>query len=83
MRIRRCPNCRGLPGSYTERWREHGIRFDALENGAITDGPGDKFDGEPYAVDATCRECGFQWRLRGIQQITELQDPPATTKREG
>ena len=70
--VRRCPKCGGIPNEYREVWTDHGIAFDA-DDGGMPAAVGYTYDGVPRYVVASCRECGWAWRLRGIQQITEVR----------
>lgn len=66
----KCSKCRSKNLYFTELWKDHSIEFD------IVDGKLEGYSmepGYPYKVEATCKECGHSWRLRGITQITELK----------
>ena len=70
MKVRKCPKCGKLPGYYFEIWTGHRL-FDA-ENGIPSTETDDADPGDPTHVVAGCDNCGHEWRLRGVIQITEL-----------
>jgi len=72
MKPRRCPRCRGNPSFYTEVWEGHTIEFEADKEGFPSD-TGYLNPGNPYRVTARCSKCGYNWRLRGVGQITDLE----------
>lgn len=67
----RCPRCGKRPEVYKEFYEGMGTEFSAGEDG-VPEPEGWHFEGLPCRVEATCR-CGFQWRLRGVAQITDLR----------
>ncbi len=72
-RIPRCPKCGGLPGEYQEVWNGHGLSFDADAKGR-PEQVGYTYEGSPDHVLACCAKCGHGWRLKGVTQITEVQE---------
>ena len=70
--IPKCPKCRAEPVSYTEildaSTTFHINSDDCLE----TDGFHEA--GYPKYVYAKCRECGYEWTLRGVVQITDVRE---------
>ena len=75
VKPRRCPKCGALPASYRERWAGHAIIFEADEQGRPSK-EGDAVPGTPRGgVLAKCA-CGHEWWLRGVLQITHLEQQP-------
>lgn len=70
----RCPACGSFPNHYDEIWIGHSIQFAADLKGRPAK-EGYMGEGSPFKVIATCR-CGRSWKLRGVTQITELQQQP-------
>ncbi len=71
-KLPRCPKCGAKPTLYHEYWAGHAITFGTLESGAPEE-DGNMESGYPTHVEAKC-DCGHQWRLKGILQITDLHD---------
>ena len=71
MNPRHCPLCNALPSHYVEVWTGRTIEFDADENG-VPGSVGALGEGTPTHVIAVCRECRHRWKLRGVNQITDL-----------
>ena len=67
----RCSKCGNFPMIYTEIWKDHTISFQINRDGSF--GPkGELEPGYPYCVYAHCI-CGHYWRLRRINQITQVE----------
>lgn len=83
VKPRRCPKCCALPVSYRERWEGHAIIFEADQLGRWTERVEQTERGaRAVAVFARCA-CGHEWKLRGVRQITDLQqstEPTGPTK---
>jgi hypothetical protein len=71
-RVRRCicPKCRKSNLTLTEVWRGHSTEFNYL-NGKINNNRANEV-GNPYKVMATCNECNYYWKLKGVTQVTDL-----------
>lgn len=69
-----CPRCRRRREActLTELWINHAATFDYY-SGGYRSAIGELTPGRPYCVEATC-DCGYKWRLRGVQQITDLDE---------
>lgn len=71
-KVRKCPKCRQAAELYHEVWsgeqREYGVNPDGSVGVYHDVVPGD-----PHHVEAECG-CGHRWRLRGVRQLTDLQD---------
>jgi len=70
--IRLCPKCRSAPIAYTEMWTDHAISFGTYENG-VPHKEGYLSSGRPVHIVAHCI-CGHDWRLRKVNQITDLRE---------
>jgi len=68
----KCPQCKRKPVSFTEVWSNHSIYFEVDENGE-PEKSGYTIDGSPAYVNAYCANCDYEWRLRGVNQITDLR----------
>jgi hypothetical protein len=73
----RCPKCRKAPRQIVEYIVGASV-FDVLEDGAVRDGEGIHEPGGYFKVEAKCG-CGHRWRLKGVTQVTDLDDPTAGT----
>jgi hypothetical protein len=70
--MRKCPKCKSKNLQLIELWT-HSITWDQTEEaGGLTSTEGDLNPGDPYRVDALCKQCNYAWRLRGVTQITDL-----------
>ena len=54
---------------FTEWWSGHSIES-TVE--MMMTGEGVQKEGDPTHVIATCGDCQHDWRVRGVQQITEV-----------
>lgn len=68
----RCPKCGLKPQYYIEIWANHTIHFGTDADGRPDD-EGALIEGDPHSVMAEC-PCGHKWRLKGVQQITEIRE---------
>jgi hypothetical protein len=68
--MRKCPKCRSVNLQLSEQWT-YSISWDQDQAGLMSK-TGDAEPGDPYCVEAKCKNCGHGWRLRGISQITDL-----------
>lgn len=68
----RCPKCRCTPDVLIEYYREFATEFPVSDDGERRHEVGWHSTGDPYRVDARCAGCTYQWRLRGVKQITDL-----------
>jgi hypothetical protein len=72
MPFKACPKCKSVAVNYIEQ-NSSSITFDVDENGYASE-IGYLADGaDPYAVFGLCKN-GHEWKLRGVRQITELQN---------
>ena len=67
-----CPRCTSLAITLYEDYT-CSISFTTNENGIWDGEEGNKEFGEVTGVRARC-SCGYIWKLRGINQITDLTD---------
>lgn len=71
----RCGRCKAPPVRLVEVWTGHTMTFDVLPSktsGAeVREVNGYMQDGSPDHVRAECA-CGHKWRLRNVQQVTEV-----------
>lgn len=63
-----CPKCKSNNLLLVEVWSQHTITWDQI------DGKFDKEDGslemgDPYKVEANCKECSHIWKIRKAIQI--------------
>lgn len=68
----KCPKCGNKERlNFLELWKNNTIQWEYL-NGEFVGGY--KEQGYPYMVTAECKNdsCLHHWRLRGIQQITQI-----------
>ena len=72
MAKRVCPRCNGEIAYYMELWKDHSIEYTAHDG--IPEDTGILQSGFPYSVLATCAYCLHTWKLRGVNQITELRE---------
>lgn len=71
----KCPKCRakGSSVALNELWNGGGLHFDQNDDGSISD-KGIVSEGGPVGVEGICLSCGHIWKIRGVSQITELQN---------
>jgi len=69
---RLCPKCRAPATGFVEYWTDHSIAFGAC-NGLPDGEDGELQAGCAYKVEAQCGDCGHEWRLRGVKQISDLE----------
>lgn len=71
----RCGRCKSPPVRLVEVWTGHVIVFDvrpsAVAGAEVRDAEGVDKPGDPDHVRAECA-CGNRWRLRNVNQITEV-----------
>ena len=76
---RKCPKCRKYANSYTEIWSGNCIQFDTDDSGKPLEHGSLVGDSDPDHVLAHCNTCDHYWRLRGVRQITELEQANSAT----
>lgn len=67
----RCPQCRSISLELIELWKDHSIIWQQDDQGLISS-KGILEPGNPYRVEAECRDCKHTWKVRRITQITDL-----------
>lgn len=65
-----CPKCKGKDLILTELWKGHSVQF-YYSNGKVTNCRANQ-NGDPYKVEAVCDNCGYEWQLKGVTQITDI-----------
>lgn len=77
MKAKVCGKCGNNPMWYIEVWSGFTISF-SIDNDGYVMNDGEQAVGNPTHVEAVCL-CGHRWRLKKINQITELEKPVSTT----
>lgn len=73
MKIRKCPRCGDIPYRYYEHLSPFYNMHYAEKDGTPELDCSENFIGDPTYVEAQCN-CGHSWKLRGVLQITDLQN---------
>lgn len=66
----KCPKCGKMKLSIKEMWINNSIEY--MYQDGIIEEFGNLENGDPYKVVAFCCDCGYEWTIRGIVQISQL-----------
>lgn len=64
----KCPKCKSRNLSLIELWRGHTIQWEQV-NGEFDRDDGILEPGDPYKLEAKCKECGHKWTISKATQI--------------
>lgn len=67
----KCPKCQSNNLLLIEVWKDHEITWEQ-KDGIFDRRDGNIEPGDPYKVEAECRNCGHKWRIRKALQITDI-----------
>jgi ssDNA-binding Zn-finger/Zn-ribbon topoisomerase 1 len=76
MRLKKikCPVCGGRPRTYYEYFIGCHTYDAEKESGSILLNTVDTGETEDTVyVEAVCRECGHEWKLRGVKSLSDIQ----------
>lgn len=67
----KCPKCSSKNLELIEVWKDHTITWQQ-HNGEFDRKDGNLESGNPSSVEARCRSCRHQWKVRGALQIVDI-----------
>ena len=67
----KCPKCKSDNFTLHEMWKGHTISWE-VTNGTFDINEGIMDVGNPYQVQAYCKNCKHPWTLRKITQINDV-----------
>lgn len=69
----KCPKCKGNSLVLTEIWTSHLIEW-TQTNGMFDRNDGVLNEGEPKEVEARCKTCAHNWKVRKAKQIDDITE---------
>lgn len=67
----KCPKCKCSDLFLIELWKDAAIYWEQTK-GSFDEKDGTLEPGNPYKVEARCKNCDHQWKVRGALQIHDV-----------